>query len=247
MPISFDCPHCGEHTEVGDEYAGQTGSCSHCGQTISIPGTPIAPPPDAVKSSGTAWPVIAIVAVVGVVGMCLIVPVLIALILPALQIGREAARKTQCANNLKEIGLAMHTYHEVYGSFPPAYIADENGQPMHSWRVLILPYMDEEALYEQYDFDERWDGPNNSRLAGLMPDAYRCPSGYKDPPYTDYVVITGPGTVFDDADGTQLGEITDDPSNTILVVESSESDVHWMEPVDLNVDEMSFSLKGVST
>lgn len=77
---------------------------------------------------------------------------------------REAARRVSCLNNLRHIELALHNYHNAHGCFPPAYIVDESGRPMHSWRVL-LPYLEQEALYDQYDFSEPWDGPNNRKLA----------------------------------------------------------------------------------
>lgn len=79
---------------------------------------------------------------------------------------REAARRAQCSNNLKQIAFSLHSYHDRYGCFPPAYIADEEGKPMHSWRVLILPFIEEQALYDRYAFTEPWDGPSNRRLAG---------------------------------------------------------------------------------
>src|SRR5262249_42952585 len=79
------------------------------------------------------------------------------------------ARRSQCKNNLKQIGLAMFNYHDAYGCFPPAYIADADGRPMHSWRVLLLPFLDEAARYRKYRFDEPWDGPNNSELATSVP------------------------------------------------------------------------------
>ena len=69
---------------------------------------------------------------------------------------RGPARASMCKNQLMNIGLALYQYYEQYGSFPPAYIADESGKPMHSWRVLILPYLEESALYMQYDFNEPW-------------------------------------------------------------------------------------------
>ena len=145
MPIDFRCPHCGHQTLVADQFAGQSGPCSKCGQTITVPGTagpapPIgAPPPRSTGSSGAA--IAAIIAAV-VVGLFFCGGILIALLLPAVQAAREAARRTQCSNNLKQIGLAMHNYHDVNQQFPPAYIADADGQPMHSWRVLILPYLE---------------------------------------------------------------------------------------------------------
>ena len=77
---------------------------------------------------------------------------------------REKRHQVECAANLTKIGLAMHAYHEAYGCFPPAFVADTRGRPMHSWRVLILPFAGERALYEAYRFDEPWDGPNNRHL-----------------------------------------------------------------------------------
>ena len=105
-----------------------------------------------------------------------IIAVLIALLLPAVQQAREAARRSACKNNLKQIGLALHNYHNAYGSFPPAFVPDAEGHPAHSWRVLLLPYVDGEELYSLYRFDEPWNGPHNSKLADKIPSVYRCPS-----------------------------------------------------------------------
>ena len=101
--------------------------------------------------------------------------ILVALLLPAVQAAREAARRMQCTNNLKQIALAMHNYHDVHGSFPAAYIADENGRPMHSWRVALLPYLERSDLYNQYNFNEPWDSPGNLKVAEQLPQTYRCP------------------------------------------------------------------------
>jgi hypothetical protein len=130
--------------------------------------------------------------------MVLVIPCLIALLLPAVQQAREAARRTQCKNNMKAIALAMHNYHDTYGSFPPAYIPDENGKPMHSWRVLILPMLDQQFLYSQYDFDQPWDSPANRSVMDRMPAIYGCPSspdakGNTTPPSSVPIAyLTGP-------------------------------------------------------
>src|ERR1700676_3675353 len=105
-----------------------------------------------------------------------IIAVLIALLLPAVQAAREAARRAQCVNNLKQIGLAMHNYHSTYDCFPPAVTADDQGRPLLSWRVLILPYLEEAPLYAQFHLDEPWDSPHNLPLASKMPRVYTCPS-----------------------------------------------------------------------
>ena len=78
---------------------------------------------------------------------------------------RESPRRSQCRNNLKNIGLALHNYHEAHGCFPPAFVADANGKPMHSWRVLILPYLDQGPSRKMYSFNEPRDGPNNKKLS----------------------------------------------------------------------------------
>src|SRR5207248_2869881 len=78
---------------------------------------------------------------------------------------REEARASQCLC-IKQIGLALLNYHDTYGSFPPAYVADATGKPIHSWRVLILPFMEQSSLYNAYSMAEPWDGPNNRKLLG---------------------------------------------------------------------------------
>ena len=236
MPIQFTCPHCGLETNVADEYAGQSGPCSRCGKLITVP-TLAAPfgsaPPPPRKSSGWTVAIVVIVACGSVMLVC--GGILVALLLPAVQAAREAARRAQCANNLKQIGLAMHNYHTAYGSFPPAYIPDAKGKPKHSWRVLLLPYMGEQALYSQYRFAEPWDGPNNRLLANAIVQVYRCPSGIKtNSPTTDYVMIVGPGTISDGPSATKIQDIKDGMSTTILVVEIPNSNIPWMKPQDLD-------------
>lgn len=248
MPILFTCPHCGVQTNVADQYVGQSGPCASCGRTITIPGKRgdvAGYPPPAPSNRGTT----ALVAVLagGVMVFLVCGGVLAGLLLPAVQAAREAARRAQCSNNLKQIGLAMHQYESQYGCFPPAYLPDKAGKPMHSWRVLLLPYLEAEPLYWQYRFDEPWDGPNNQVLTNLMPTVYRCPS---DPSpnaamTTNYVVITGVGTMFEGAKATSLGDIADGTSNTLLVVEVPGTSVHWMEPKDTTVEGLNQMLQNV--
>jgi hypothetical protein len=162
------------------------------------------------------------------------------LLLPAVQNGRAAPR-SQCCNNLKQIALALHNYHDAHGCFPPAYIADENGRPMHSWRVLILPYLEKSlVLYGQYRFDEPWDGPNNRKLAKIRMRVFNCPSDHEEAStMTSYVVVVGPDTAWPGSEPTKLDDFADGSSNTILVVEVKNSGIHWMEPRDLHVVQMA--------
>ncbi len=165
--------------------------------------------------------------------------VLFCLLIPAIDGGPPHPR-SQCANNLKQIGLALHNYHDHYRCFPPAYIADENGRPMHSWRVLILPFIEQEPLYELYRFDEPWDGPNNRKLAEWALPVFNCPSNAKEPSTaTNYLAVVGPSTAWPGGKSTTWQDFADGTSNTLLVVEVADSGVHWMEPRDLHVVQMA--------
>jgi len=156
---------------------------------------------------------------------------------------RGPTRESECRNTLKCIGLALHQYHEVYGCFPPAYVADERGRPIHSWRVLILPFLEEQALYEQYDFDEPWDGPNNRRLTRAQVDVYRCPEEDGSARTTSYVAVVGEGTVWPGEGSVEFSDVTDEASKTLMVVEIANSGIHWMAPNDLD---FSAATRGVN-
>lgn len=158
---------------------------------------------------------------------------------------REDARLTECRSNLKQLLLAFHNYHDSYGSFPPAYTTDAEGKPVHSWRVLLRPYLESSDFYWHYRLDEAWDSTHNRHLA----EEYRamamdCPSADhpEGPLLANYVVVVGPGTAFPGGKSTSLADITDGPENTILVVETMHSNVLWSEPRDLRTDEMSFRI-----
>ena len=186
-------------------------------------------------------PIIAILVVVGLLLLC-VVGGLVGLLLPAISAAREAARRSACSNNLRQIGLGLHAYTDVWASLPPAYTVDTSGRPLHSWRVLILPFMDYGGLYDQIRLDEPWDSPHNAALAAQMPVAFRCPSHEEDGQFhTHYLAVVGPDTVFTGTESPRLSSILDGLSNTIAVVESTES-AHWMEPRDMAFEGMSFTI-----
>jgi hypothetical protein len=244
MLINFSCPHCGRQTQVDDQYGGTSGPCAECGKTIFIPGTTPADRPPASSGGLSVWAILGIVAAGGCAIMVPVVALLILLLLPAVNAAREAARRNVCNNQLKQIALALQTYEGINGSFPPAYIADANGTPMHSWRVLILPYLDERDLYERYDFSQPWDSPENLAVAARMPEIYRCPStDFLALDETSYMVISGPGMAFEDGRAMRLADFADGISNTILVVESTDH-VTWTQPVDLDASQMTFQING---
>ncbi len=156
---------------------------------------------------------------------------------------RRDARSAQCSGHLTQIALALHNYHEANGCFPPAYTTDRRGRPMHSWRVLILPFMEQAGLYNTYNFEEPWDGPNNSKLARSKPLGYACPNGQDYAGLsvrTNYVAIVGPGTAFPGSRPTSLHDFRDGAADTILVAEVADSGINWMEPRDLDAGAMSF-------
>jgi prepilin-type processing-associated H-X9-DG protein len=212
------CPLCGVNLSEYAASAGEEGAVQS-GKKMS-------------KSTVT----LIVVACIAGMAMCC-VPASIALFLPAVQQAREAARRAQCQNNLRQIGLALMNYETVYGTFPPAFVADENGKPMHSWRVLILPYLEQQALYDSYDFSQPWDGPNNSRLLSQMPATFRCPS---DPSGTNatttaYVGAFGEHCIFRGSKPVRFSEIMDGSANTLMVGEATDAGIPWMKPDDIDV------------
>jgi prepilin-type processing-associated H-X9-DG protein len=165
---------------------------------------------------------------------------LMALLLPAVQYVHPHRPRLRCTHNLRNIGQALMQYEQTYGSFPPAYIADAAGKPMHSWRVLILPFMEQEAIYKRYDFSEPWDGPNNIKLAPLLNSLYGCHSDSRPGAnsQTSYVAVTGPATMWPGSQPAHYADARDGSSNVILVVEVHSSGIQTTEPRDLDILQM---------
>ena len=166
--------------------------------------------------------------------LCL--PVMIGLLLPAVQKVREAAARMQDRNNLMQIGLAMHSYNDATGKLPAAATCDPNGKPLLSWRVAILPYIEQGGLYNQFKMDEPWDGPHNSKLLSQMPKVYARPGESPTNGQTHYRVFVGNGAAFDWCKGANMpNDFPDGTSNTILVVEAATA-VPWTKPDELDFD-----------
>jgi hypothetical protein len=251
VAIPFTCPHCGAAQSAEDRYAGLSGPCTACGKTVQVPGGvagqfTLTPPAKSSAGMGV------VLMVVGVVSLMLLIGcggIMAALLLPAMQAARQAARRVNSTNNVKQIMLAMHNYHDVHQEFPPAYIADADGQPMHSWRVLILPYLEQDMLHRQYDFNQPWDSPQNLAVAETMPAVYRSPLETSGPGsnHTSYLFFTGPGTLFDTTNGPprrlSFAQITDGTSNTIALAEVNNSGVIWTQPTDLDTAQLDFIIR----
>src|SRR5262249_50756403 len=152
-------------------------------------------------------------------------------LLPAMQKVRGAAQKVEASNNLKQIALAMHIYHDTHGHFPPAVIYSKDGKtPLYSWRVELLPYLEQQALYNEFKKDEPWNGPNNVKLIQKMPQVYALP-GQKNTSMTNYKVFVtkspkgapppNNGAPFGDDRKVKMTDITDGTSNTIMIAESA--------------------------
>ncbi len=166
--------------------------------------------------------------------------IVVALLLPAVRTAGPAAHRNHCLNNVKQIVLALHIYHDVHKSFPPAYTVDVDGNRLHSWRTLILPYMEQQALYEKIDLTKPWNDPANELARSVFVDTYVCPSAIvDDEPLSTYVAVVGDEAFFPGAATRRFDDLADGSNQTIAVIEvAAERAVHWMSPEDISIDEV---------
>ena len=165
--------------------------------------------------------------------------VMVGLLLPAVQAAREAARRTNSMNNMKQILLAMHNYHDAMQKFPDARARNADGKLMLSWRVALLPYLEEGDLYNQFHLDEPWDSEHNLKLVAKMPRVYADPSVPVLPGtegLTNYHVPFGDGLLFDAKGPTHFRDVTDGTTNTIALFEAARP-VPWTMPEDAEISE----------
>jgi len=150
----------------------------------------------------------------------------------------EAAKQKQCSNNLQWIVLALHNYRDVNNELPPLYTVDNTGKPLHSWRVLILPYLEHAELYDKIRLDEPWDSEHNKQFYNRMPPIYQCPSNPGKG--CCYVAVEG---ILTPRIGTSLASFSGGSSNTLALVEVRES-FNWMDPeADIALSELE---KGIN-
>jgi hypothetical protein len=168
---------------------------------------------------------------------------LAALLMPGIETHREMSRRASCANNLHQIAAALQAYHQANGRFPPAYIVDKNGKPMHSWRLLVLPHMDLDALYKMYSFTQPWDGRKNKTVSDTPIMVYLCPSDANGRTshftQTSYVAVVGPNAAWAGEKPRRLTDFGKDASHTIMLIEVTNSGIDWAEPRDLSLDTLS--------
>lgn len=159
----------------------------------------------------------------------------LAALLPPVEAAREAARRAQSMNNMKQIALALHNYHDKNGKFPSAIVMGPDGKTPHSWRVEILPYLEAINSYQQYKLDEPWDSEINRKVLTQMPPQFRDPNDDPKSTSASYFAVTGDTTAFSGKDGNKIQAFRDGTSNTIMVVEAKR-DVPWTKPEDVVYD-----------
>ncbi len=161
----------------------------------------------------------------------IIVAVVLVFVLPS-------CREVERISTLKFLDLGVSNYNVHHGSAPPAFLWDAAGRRGHSWRVLLLPYIDHPTLYDEYRMDLSWSAPENAMLLDRMPDEYRSPTAGRQPDsVTNYLAVVGHDTLWPPGRCLSTKEWIEFPTDTVLLVEDLESSVEWTEPVDLELDQ----------
>jgi len=156
----------------------------------------------------------------------------------SITVARGRARQVHSLSNMRQIAMALVTYQVEHAKLPAAYTVDEDGKPLLSWRVTILPYLSQQGqeLYDQFHLDEPWDSEHNRKLIEKMPSLYRCTSSRAGTGKTVYLTVRSPRSAFPGKEGIAANDI-ENPSNTILLVEASDAlAVPWTKPADYNYD-----------
>jgi len=167
------------------------------------------------------------------------VPVNVAAVAEAVKASTQAIEETRSRNNLKQMGLAFHIYHDVYKVFPASRGGQFAGKPKEgeypcSWRVAILPFVEQAELFEQYHFDEPWNSEHNLTLLDKMPEVYRRPGDPAGSTVTGYVGLVGDHTAIGDVEPTKLRDMTDGTSNVLMLVEAK-TEIPWTKPDDFSL------------
>jgi hypothetical protein len=166
--------------------------------------------------------------------------IVIALLIPPVARVREATAPTIVRNRLKQLVLAMHSYADTHdGRLPPAAVYGADGRPLLSWRVLLLPYLEQDKLYGRFHLDKAWDSPENLPLLSQMPSEFAHPAEMDlqvEPFSTFFQVFVGKGTAFEGKQGLRIrDDFADGFANTIIVVEA-ENSVPWTKPADISYE-----------
>jgi hypothetical protein len=243
MPFEFVCPHCHFKSKVLDKYAGQSGPCVECGKPVTMPhynerGMLVpsmdmqSKRPKKAASGKPNW-------MSALVGSAIVVTVLLLgfmvmwLAWPSLQIRMRRIAQTRDLENMLVIAEALNAYCDKHGTYPPPYVSDDAGKPLYSWRVLVLPFMGYEDIYNQFELGQAWDSPANTNLIRRMPSEFASPnavdalSNFE----ANYALITGAGTLFPPSGPLSNTNID---KQTILLVETR-NNVTWSKPSDIDI------------
>lgn len=236
--------------EIDESYAGQSGPCAVCAKTITIPQLGATGPataqtakrssrPQMSEADQARMPLSTIMLILGFsfAGLaCLAIcgGGVASVAVPAIKQARRNTQNEASRDNLKRIAEAMDAYYATYDAYPPAVTTDAKGKPMHSWRVLLLPFLGHSDIYSRYNLSVPWDDPMNMQIVGEMPNVYRSfgdpDSGFYD---TRFVVIRGKETLFPDGGGVTKDDIQDEQESLLLVVEKNGPGISWIQPEDL--------------
>ena len=151
------------------------------------------------------------------------------LMLPSMEAMRGAIDRGQCIERMRRVTLAMLLYESEHDELPPVYTADADGNAFHSWRVLLLPYLGQQTLYEQIRLDEPWNSEHNCKFHAADVSFYQCPGAKPSAGQTTYSVVVGPDMPFEGSSGKQLAAFGPESGDMILVVERPKP-FCWMDP-----------------
>jgi prepilin-type processing-associated H-X9-DG protein len=163
------------------------------------------------------------------------------LLLPSVNSSPSGSRHSRCGYNLNQIGAALRDYNGRIGNLPPVWTVDAAGKPLSSWRVAILARLEHRALYDQFHLEEAWNSPHNMQLAAQQVSFFQCPSDFANtgPLHdTSYIAVIAPGSAWQPGKTIKLADITDNPADTILLVEIKNSGIGWAEPRDLDLNNL---------
>jgi DNA-directed RNA polymerase subunit RPC12/RpoP len=233
MPIELLCPSCGTKLRVADSQAGQTVACPNCRTSLLVPGSAGVPR----AARGRLFLTFLVIVSLGL--NCLTCGGILGVgftgsgeKIPFLNYGKQSA------HNLQVIGSAVKGYQEANGAFPAQANYDSAGKPLLSWRVHLLPFLDQDKLYKEFHLQEPWDSEHNRRLVERMPDVYRSNPSLALAGKTTYLGPVNAACFFSGAPkGLGVADISDGPENTIAVVDADDSRaVPWTKPEDLPYD-----------
>lgn len=244
--------------EIDERYAGQTGPCAICAKSITVPqlGTPEAPigavpanPKRPNPADQARMPLATIMLILGFsFGGLAVLAIcgggVASVAIPAIKQARRNTQNEASRDNLRRIAEAMDAYYATYDAYPPAFTTDAKGQPQHSWRVLLLPFLGHSDIYSRYNLNLPWDDPVNMQIMYEMPNVYRSfddqINAFNE---TRFVVIKGKGTLFPDGGGVTKDDIKDEKESLLLVVEKNGPGINWMQPEDLTLNRDSLLIE----